>query len=161
MYKWNIRGIRALLALGHIKRRYKTQWTAAAVATAAVYLEACIVDEFVPHGSLDMPHIDHADWQVHSRRPTDDGDVRSQTCIDRCIVATRGWKWWGRRGSPRHFYILLHWSKIQKMIITIYFEKKKTIFRTISKISKCSTHTRFESVICLLTHYRIYLSITI
>jgi len=25
-----------------------------------------IVDEFVPHGSLDMPHIDHADWQVHS-----------------------------------------------------------------------------------------------
>lgn len=50
-----------------------------AAATAAVYLGACIVDEFVPHGSLDMPHIDHADWQVHSRRPTDDGDVRSQT----------------------------------------------------------------------------------
>lgn len=31
-------------------------------------IEACIVDEFVPHGSLDMPHIDHADWQVHNRR---------------------------------------------------------------------------------------------
>jgi len=28
----------------------------------------CIVDGFVPHGSLDMPHIDRADWQVHSRR---------------------------------------------------------------------------------------------
>lgn len=41
------------------------------------YCGGSIVDEFVPHGSLDMPHIDHADWQVHSR-------CRLRHCRRRC-----------------------------------------------------------------------------
>lgn len=57
------------------------------------YCGRSIVDEFVPHGSLDMPHIDHADWQVHSRccrrhrcrrcrRRRHDGDVRALAFTD-------------------------------------------------------------------------------
>jgi len=55
-----------------------------------------IVDEFVPHGSLDMPHIDHADWQVHSSHhataATDTSRRRGRALTDktRIVVAVLG-----------------------------------------------------------------------